>query len=278
MLKVPSPAWLVIAVLFFASPVSAEPGQKQLPPVPAADLPFKHGEKLTYEISWSNILRAGTAVMEVREEPQTDGKRAYRLVSRASSAGIVSKFYRVSDTIESLIDGEGIYSLSFHLDQRHGKRKKKRDMTFDHAKGTVSILSGEKQEVYSVPDDVQDALSSLYYVRTRQDFIVGEPIVVNVHEDGKTWAVEVHTLGRETAKTPLGEFQTIKIKTYPRYDGVFQNKGEIYIWLTDDARKIPVLMKSTITIGSIVSTLIDLQDGEGKNDSTNRIKTSFQDH
>jgi hypothetical protein len=39
------------------------------------------------------------------------------------------------------------------------------------------------------------------------------------------------------------------------------NKGEIFIWLTDDSRKIPVLMKSTIAIGSIMTTLTDMKLG-----------------
>ena len=40
------------------------------------------------------------------------------------------------------------------------------------------------------------------------------------------------------------------------------HKGEIFIWLTDDDRKVPVLMKSTITIGSIVSTLTEMKLGD----------------
>lgn len=257
----PNAAQLALSLLsFILVPLSVLAAQE----IPGA-LPFSPGEKLTYEISWSNIIRAGTAVMEVEDEQQTDGNRAYHVVSTAKSSGIVSKFYKVSDRIESLIDSDGLHSLSFRLDQRHGKRTKKRNMTFDHEKGTVLVVSESgKKETYSVPADVQDALSSLYYVRSRQDFIVGEPITVNVHEDGKTWAVEVLTLGREKIKTPLGEFNTIQIKTYPRYEGVFQNKGEIYIWLTDDARRIPVLMRSTISIGSIVSTLVDMKIGENK--------------
>jgi hypothetical protein len=264
MLKATLPALPVIVLLFFAWPVYAEPGQKQFQPAPAVDLPFKAGEKLTYEISWSNILQAGTAVMEVREEVKADGKKTYHFISRAYSAGLVAKFYRVSDTVESFFDGDHLNSLSFHLDQQHGKRMRKRDLTFDHEKGTVVVLSDGIQTTVPVPGNVQDALSSLYYVRTRPDFIVGKPITVNVHEDGTTWAVEVQTMRREKIKTPIGEFNTIKIRTYPRYEGVFQNKGEIYIWLTDDAGKVPVLMKSTITIGTIVATLVDFRSGEGK--------------
>jgi hypothetical protein len=259
---------LVRALFAFAvfsnMPAIAAGSEQVIPRVPASSLPFRPGEKLTYEISWSNIVQAGKAVMEVWEVPQTDGKTAYRLVSRATSAGLVKKFYKVSDTVESLIDIDKLYTLSFRLDQHHGKRRKKREMTFDHQKGTVVVMNDGKQETYAVHEEVQDSLSSLYYVRTKQEFTVGKPIIVNVHEDGKTWAVEVHTLGREKIKTELGEFNTIKIKTYPKYEGVFQNKGEIYIWLTDDERKIPVLMKSTITIGSIISTLVDLNSGEEK--------------
>jgi hypothetical protein len=40
------------------------------------------------------------------------------------------------------------------------------------------------------------------------------------------------------------------------------NKGEIFIWLTDDSRKVPVLMKSTIAIGAIVSTLTRMEPGK----------------
>lgn len=260
---------IVAACVFFISLPIAAAGAVQ------RQLPFEIGEKLTYEISWSNILQAGSAVMEVREAPRTDGRRAYHLVSKAASSGLVSKFYKVSDTVESVIDAEELCSLSFRLDQRHGKRKKKRDMLFDHDRGIAHVFSDGKEENYTIPEDVQDALSALYYVRARPEFSVEKPIIVNVHEDGKTWSVEVQTLGREKIKTPLGKFNTIKLKTYPRYEGVFQNKGEIYIWLTDDERKIPVLMRSTISIGSIVSTLVDLRKGDENEDDKHGIETSL---
>jgi Protein of unknown function (DUF3108) len=48
-------------------------------------------------------------------------------------------------------------------------------------------------------------------------------------------------------------------ETHARVQRVFMNKGEIFIWLTDDKRKIPVLMKSTI---SIVSTLTKMEPGK----------------
>ena len=99
-------------------------------------------------------------------------------------------------------------------------------MVFDHAgRSVVSTLNNDPPQTFTIPDPVQDALSSLFYLRTLEDFTIGKIHVISVHDGGKNWSVEV------------------------------VNKGEIFIWLTDDSRKIPVLMKSTISIGSIMTTL-----------------------
>jgi hypothetical protein len=254
------------ALLLFAHLATADPDsvQKPIHNIATVNHAFSVGERLTYLISWSNILNAGTAVMEVREEKQVDGEKVYVLVSTARSSGLVSKFYKVNDIIESTIDAVTMSSLSYKLDQSHGKRKKKRTMTFDQDEGTVTVFEEGKQETYSTPPGILDPLSSLYYVRTRQDFTVGKPISIEVNDDGKNYAVEVLTLGREKIKTSFGRFDTIKVKTYPKYEGVFHHTGDIYIWFTDDNRKIPVLMKSEISIGSIVATLVAMQAGNEK--------------
>ena len=256
---------IAVMVLLFTltGAASADPGQRH-PPVAHQELPFSSGEKFTYTISWSSIVKAGTAVMEVKEEKMPGGRTAYHFTSTARSAGIVHKFYKVADRIDSTVDGETLCSLSFHLDQSHGKRKKKRDMTFNQKERTVVVRSEGQEATYPVPADTQDALSALYYLRTRPDLANGKTITFNVHDDDKTWQVDVQVLGREKITTIFGETDTVKLRTCPQYEGVFQHKGEIYFWLTDDARRIPVLMKSVISIGSIVSTLVDLKPGEQK--------------
>lgn len=254
--------FIIGAWALFSHAALAESPEKHGNNIKTINQAFHSGEKLTYSISWSKILQAGVAVMEVRAETTTEGKKTYRITSSAKSVGIVSALYSVRDTVQSIMDAEGLSSLWFSLDQKHGKRKKHREMTFDHAEGVVRLATNGKEETFEVPPRVQDSLSSLYYLRTRQDFSNEKPIVIDVHDAGKNWSVEIQTLGREKLKTPLGEFDTIKIRTYPKYEGVFMHKGEIFIWLTDDARKVPLLMKSRIAIGSIIATLTELQQGE----------------
>ena len=250
-------------VVVLALPSGTVSASESLAASPATShRPFNSGERLTYTVSWSKIISAGTAVMEVKKERAEGGREVFRFISTARTIGMADKVYRVRDTVQSLFDNRTRESLSYDLDQSHGKRKKQRHTVFDHEAGKVSFTENGKKETIAITRQTQDALSALYYLRTKNDFIVGTPIVFDIHDGGKNWSVEVHVLGRERLKTPVGEFDTIKVKTYPKYEGVFMHKGEIFIWLTDDNRRIPVLMQSTITIGSIVSTLSEMKLGD----------------
>jgi hypothetical protein len=57
-------------------------------------------------------------------------------------------------------------------------------------------------------------------------------------------------------KTRLGRFKTVVIKPMLKSEGVFDRTGDMLIWLTDDERRIPILMKSKVRIGSITATLV----------------------
>jgi hypothetical protein len=221
---------------------------------------FRPGETLTYNVSWSNIITAGTAIMEVQSETMQDGKSVLKLVVTGHSTGMVGKLYPVTETALSVFDPLIMQSLSYSLRENYGKRERRRVVVFDHAQRTViSTLNNDPSATLDVPEGVQDGLSSLYYLRAREDLEIGRTIIIDVLDSEKNWSVEFQVLGREKIKTPLGEFSTIKIRTYPRYKGVFLNKGEVFIWLTDDSRKVPVRMKSKLSVGAFVLTLAEMK-------------------
>jgi len=252
---------VTLGLLLLSGPFRAE--ELAAAPIKPRIEALRPGEILTYDVSWSDIVTAGIAVMEIKEGTLPDGKQVLRFIVTTHSKGMVDKFYRVNDRLESVFDPGIMQSLQLSLNASHGKKKKRRELVFDHVNNTVvSKLNDDPPETIEIPDQVQDALSSLYYLRTRNDLIVGKTIVIPVHDSGKNWSVEVQILGRDKVKTPAGTFITIKVRTFPTYEGVFMNKGEIFVWLTEDSRRIPVLMKSTITIGAIVSTLTKMEPGK----------------
>ena len=68
-------------------------------------------------------------------------------------------------------------------------------------------------------------------------------------------------LGREVVETPAGKFKCVVIEPKLKAGGIFKNKGRLVIWLTDDERRMPVLMKSKVAIGSISATLVEAKPG-----------------
>jgi hypothetical protein len=221
---------------------------------------FQPGESLTYNVSWSKAVKAGSAVLEVKGERLPDGREVLRFIVTSRTVGIMGRFYPLGDTVQSVFDPKTLQSLSYSLQARHGKRTRRRELVFDHVNRTVvSRLNDDPPKTLDIPGQVQDALSALYYLRTRNDFVVDKPIVIEVFDGGTSRSIEVLTLGREKVKTLAGEFNAIKIRAS---GGIFLGEGKLDIWFTDDSRKVPVLIKSRIAIGSIVFTLKDQKSGQ----------------
>ena len=250
---------LALGPLSVPDTLNAEEPTTFSPPPPRIQA-FSPGESLTYDISWSNIVTAGTAVMEVKQETPPDHKEFLRFVVTSRTVGMMGKLYPLGDTIWSVFDPQIMQSLSFSLTASRGKRTRRKGLIFDHARKTaVSTTNDDPPETIAIPDQVQDTLSALYYLRTREDLGSGKPITFEVCDNSKTWAVAVQTVGREKVQTPAGKFATLKVKAQK---GLFMSEGEIFIWFTDDSRKVPVLIKSTVSIGSLVFTLTEMKTAE----------------
>jgi len=50
---------------------------------------------------------------------------------------------------------------------------------------------------------------------------------------------------------PAGTFDCIVVEPALKFEGLFQQKGKVTIWLTDDEHRVPVLIKTQIVIGTI---------------------------
>ena len=249
-------AVLFLIPLFFATAGASPEREKELKP----SVPFWAGERLTYEISWFGI-DSGKAVMEVKEKLQMGEREVYHIVSTAQSNDFISFFYPVDDKVESFVDAEGLYSYNIQVHQREGKRVREKSIVFDQVNHRAVQTKQNEKQTFDIPPRVQDSLSSLYFFRTKEGLKVGKSVFINVHESEKNWELEVKVLAKEKVTTPVGTFDTLKVQAFVHYEGLFMDKGDVFIWFTDDEKKIPVLVKGKIKIGSITATLISRQEG-----------------
>jgi hypothetical protein len=236
---------MIFAVFFFVLACSASTAS-------ALGMP----EKLVFDLTWTGI-KAGTATMEIVRKSD-----AVHIVSTAKSAAWISIFYTVDDRVESVLLKPEPTALvgqpqSYRMKIREGRHIRDREIAFDgekHAAVYMDHLSGEKKAL-TFHGNVFDPLSSFYYVRTMK-LEVGRPVFVDIIDNKKLWNVEVLVLRKEKISTKLGSFDTIVIKPLMKSEGIFNRKGDMLIWLTDDGRRLPVKMQTKVAVGSITATLV----------------------
>ena len=217
-----------------------------------AKVPWKIGEYFQFSIDW-NGLNGGSSLMQVQNIQTVDGKRCYRVVTKAESNSFVSRFYKVRDRAESSIDAESLYSRRFVKRLREGGYKKDIDVRFDHETGKARYSNGKE---YDVAAGIHDVLSAFYYVRTKP-LPDGATLIVPTNDNEKSYEMEVQVLRREKAEVPAGKFSCVVVEPKLKSEGIFKSKGSILVWLTDDERRIPVMVQSKVPVGSISVRLTD---------------------
>ena len=99
-------------------------------------------------------------------------------------------------------------------------------------------------------------MSAFYYVRT-MPLTVGDTSRFSAVSGKKRYDLKVLVHGKETVESVLGKVPCIKVEPVLDGDGIFVSKGRIFIWLTDDDRRIPVLMECEIALGSVKAKLLE---------------------
>ncbi|MDH3598694.1 MAG: DUF3108 domain-containing protein [Candidatus Tectomicrobia bacterium] len=235
---------------------------------PHRPLPFHAGEELTFKVSWLGIS-VGTAMMKIEPHTSDAGESIWRLISTARSLPFFDAFHKVDDYAESLFDPRTRLPSYFFIRQHEGRRRSRYEMIFDQPQRLVTYRKRDKPARFiATKTDVQDPLSVLYRVRSIP-LTVGQSIVVPLFNKGKTWMTEVRVLQRERLKLPVGKIDTIKIQPLLREAGIFHHKGDMFVWLTDDAQRVPVQLRSDIKIGAVKARLVqakgvDLAQAAGK--------------
>jgi hypothetical protein len=90
---------------------------------------------------------------------------------------------------------------------------------------------------------------------------VGQVLEVEAVDDLKAYRLAIKVLAREKVKVKAGEFDCFKIQPILLGEGLFKAKGEVFIWVTADERRIPVKMKSKIFIGAISAGMVSYTPG-----------------
>jgi hypothetical protein len=201
----------------------------------AADL---FTERLSYTIEW-RLIHAGNAVVE-------SGPNSALL--KLESAGMVSTLYKVDDTYKVQFDSP-FCATSSMMDSKEGSRHRETAINFDRSRNRAFLTEKDlirntivsKTEVQT-PNCVHEVLAALQRLR-RTRVEVGQSVQLPVSDGRKSAAIKVEAQEREQVKTPAGTFNTIRYEVNVLNNVIYSRQGRVFVWLTDDDRRLPVQIR-----------------------------------
>jgi len=210
---------------------------------------FGYGEKFEYDVQYG-FIKAGEGTIQIMPKPlNIKGREAYDIRFEARSLKSLEFLYKVHDRYRTALDVQGIFPWVFEQRIREGGYKHDFKAFFDQ----MGHKAYANDKVYPIPEYVHDVVSAFYYVRTLDLGNMKKGSIVSVQnfwrDSTYTLGVKIH--GKTITEVPAGKFRCVVVEPVDLQGGLFRNIGSIYVYVTDDDRKMPVKVATKVLIGEV---------------------------
>lgn len=231
--------------------------------------PYIDGEILNYEGKFNKLILRGASVADLTftTSKAADGKN-YSVKAEAISKGTLIKLFRLKffQRIESTVDGEIFNALKTVKRDEQGERVRDSEANFDYTERKVTYTETDPKDATRPPrriastieSETHDMISAVYALRS-MPLAVGKSFNLTVSDSGLVYQIPVRVTAREIQNTVLGKIMCYRVE--PKVFGkgqMIENDGEMIIWITDDARRIPIRSTIKTTIGKF-SVKVDVK-------------------
>jgi hypothetical protein len=220
-------------------------------------VPFKVGETLQYDVSWSSYLTAGTATLSVREKKPSFGSVAYYVVAEGRPTGLVAALYHAYYKADTLLDVYTALPQRGSIYAEEGRHRTLRETRFDQGKRTarfeVTPGAGPRKPI-PLPGPTHDALSAVLAIRLLR-LREGLSVTLPVSDSGRVLRVQATVRARQQLSTRLGQLMAWRIEPV-----IIGDKGELgarglTLWISDDQQRLPLQIEAEMPVGRFVLTL-----------------------
>lgn len=264
-----------VLLFLFVSALAIATARAQQPAVKA----FEPGEQLIYkaEVSRSLLKKIDVATFkfEVESAPANhhgpdsrttiDAVPSLRFIGDVASEGFFTKLFNLKfhQHVESTVDAESLAVRKTVKVDEQGKRVRTSEAVFDPKTNKVTWVERDPnnptrpERVLSndFTGTVQDIVSAVYYLRT-QKLEPGASFEMEISDSGRVYKIPVRVLERKPMKTVLGKVDAVNVVPQLFGEGGMLNRdGQLSIWLTDDARHVPVKAQLKGDFGTFDITL-----------------------
>ena len=252
---------ILFAILASALPLGA---QDSMAREAMTRVPFGVGERMEYDVRFGKV-HVGSGDMEVLPMDTVRGRDTWHTVFHLSG-GI--PFYHVNDRYEDWFDTRSLASLRYWQIIDEGNYEPKRH--YEIFPDRREFIENDKPPRESVEHPLDEG-SFLYFLRT-VPLRVGLDTSFNDYFMADRNPVRVRVVGLDTIEVPAGRFAAIVVQPIINAKGIFSEGGDARVWLSDDANRIMLQMKSKVKFGSLNLYLKSYRPSPTTTAPLNRVK------
>jgi uncharacterized protein DUF3108 len=247
---------LVALVAYRATPAAEhQSARPRAAPKRERPVPFAPGEVLAYDVSWSTFVTAGSATVSVKEKKPSLGSVAYYIVAEGRPTAWLSRLYNLYYRADTLLDAYTLLPQRGSVYSEEGGRRRTKTTTFDQAghKAAFEVQTATTVNTpLALPAAAQDALSAIYVLRAAP---IAAQATMTVADNGRVLNVRLTPAGRERVGTGIGPVEAVRISPVILDESGQPEGRTLSLWLSDDARRLPVKLQADLAVGSFVLTL-----------------------
>lgn len=222
----------------------------ELPQVDA----YSTGEFFKLRIHYG-LVNAGYATLEVKDA-ELNGKKMHHVIGKGYTTGMTKLMFKVVDNYESYFDKETNKPFVFIRNINEGGYKKNQQGYFNQANNTVLVkdYKNKTEKTFTVPENVQDIVSSFYYLRNHpkiDKLAVNESISIDMFFDDETTKFKLKFIGRENINSKFGKINCMVFRPFVQAGRVFKEEESLTVWISDDNNRIPIRIKASLAVGSL---------------------------
>ncbi|MEO7176421.1 MAG: DUF3108 domain-containing protein [Saprospiraceae bacterium] len=256
---------LILGMFFLSMIVNDEkalPLQVPIDPCAEKQRAFIGGEVITYELfyNWNFVwVSAGLVTFTVEETPDH-----FHVMVRGKTHDSYEWFYKVKDRYDTWIDKKTLLPVLYIRETDEGGFKVYERVEFDQQRGKATSVKGQNKatatpQIVPLSGCMHDIVSIIYTARSLDYSTMksGEKIPIQVYLDREIYPLKMAFKGKDSRVKvkAQGIFKTIKLSPEVVSGTVFDANTQLNIWATDDGNKMPVLIESPISVGSIKAVL-----------------------
>ncbi|MGH7608140.1 MAG: DUF3108 domain-containing protein, partial [Gemmatimonadales bacterium] len=219
-------------------------------PVPVVPVvPFPVGERLEYQAKYG-LFNVGNAVIEVMGIDTVRGVAVVHFQFRISGGAL---WYHLDQTIESWVGVFDFRSRRYHSTQ--DERDRHRERRYEIYPDSGFYREAGRDTVFATVAEPLDDAAFLYWIRT-VPLVIGETYEYHRYFRPNLNPVIIEVLGRERVSVAGKKWQALVVRPkIPHARGIFGEKSETRIWLSDDEARLVLAIQSNFSFGQVTLKL-----------------------